>query len=43
MITMTEEYAIEWLWLRRTLFGDGFAYESTDALEELADCLSALL
>ena len=43
MNPMTEEYAIEWLWFRKTLFGDGFAWESTDALDELVDSLVALL
>jgi hypothetical protein len=40
---MSEEDSIDWLWFRKSLFGDGFGWESTDALEELVDSLMALL
>tara|TARA_R100000908_G_C3674979_1_gene96245 strand:- start:11 stop:136 length:126 start_codon:yes stop_codon:yes gene_type:complete len=40
---MTDDDAAVWLWLRKSLFGDGFAWESTDALEELVDCMMEMI
>ncbi len=36
---MADNDAADWLWLRKSLFGDGFGWESTDALEELLDSM----